>query len=94
MHTDTEAVLFTEEKDDEDLDDDEEDLVMEQTEEEVSDIPDQVVNLLLPSNISSQADQLAGNEGRSIEMDLRKGETHNSLKNLLIKMKFVLRSGK
>lgn len=94
MHTDTEAVLFTEEKDDEDLDDDEEDLVMEQTEEEVSDIPDQVVNLLLPSNISSQADQLAGNEGRSIEMDLRKGETNNSLKNLLIKMKFVLRSGK
>jgi hypothetical protein len=76
LDTDMEAVVSTEEDGDDGLDD--EDSMMIHMEDDVADVQDQaVINLLLPSNISNQTNPSAV-EARSIEMDLRKGQTYGN----------------
>ena len=72
LHADIEASVSSQEDKDKDLDG-EEDSVKEQT-EDVAETQNQVINLLLPSNISSAENQSEMEETKLIEMDLHKGE--------------------
>lgn len=72
LHADIEASVFSQEDEDKDLDD-EEDSLKEQS-EDVADMQNQVITLLLPSNISTAENQSEMEKAKLIEMDLRKGQ--------------------
>jgi hypothetical protein len=79
LHADLEASVSSQEDNDKDFEDEEE-LLIEQTEEDAN-MQDQVINLLLPSKISRSSEENGSEieKARSMEMDLRKGKKNYAL---------------
>lgn len=75
LHADLEASVSSQEDQDRDFEDQE-----EETEED-ADMQDQVINLLLPSKISTLSEENVSEiqKARSIELDLRKGKKNYAL---------------
>ncbi len=79
LHADLEASVSSQEDNDKDFEDEEE-LLIDQTEEDAN-MQDQVINLLLPSKISMSSEENGSEieKARSMEMDLRKGKKNYAL---------------
>ena len=79
LHAHLEASVSSQEDEDRDFED-QEDILVERTEED-ADMQDQVINLLLPSKISTLSEENGSEieKARLIEMDLRKGKKNYAL---------------